>query len=123
MTILIYHGQEFETTYERIAEIRLGAFTDFTIYTELEVSYRARQKRRTKYEMSENRAKKIAFIEAVGGKCLRCWSRQDLTIDHVIPIVKGGKLIPNNLQILCRYCNRVKDHATIDYREEGQKMR
>lgn len=31
-----------------------------------------------------------------------------LEIDHVVPISKGGKTVPSNLQTLCRECNRGK---------------
>lgn len=32
----------------------------------------------------------------------------DLEIDHIKPIAKGGKSTPDNLQTLCRRCNRMK---------------
>jgi len=31
--------------------------------------------------------------------------RPDITIDHIIPITKGGPHIPDNLQVACRACN------------------
>jgi len=110
---MLYKGQEVEVTNARIREIRLGAELPFTLFTEIDVDYSYHD---TRYVMSEARAKKLAFVEAMGGKCLGCYTRFDLTIDHVIPAAMGGKSIMNNLQILCRYCNRTKDNKIIDYR-------
>ena len=32
-------------------------------------------------------------------------------VDHIVPMNKGGKSVPENLQILCRKCNGIKgDH-------------
>lgn len=31
-----------------------------------------------------------------------------LQIDHIVPVVKGGKTVPSNLQVLCSKCNSAK---------------
>ena len=31
-----------------------------------------------------------------------------LQIDHIVPVAKGGKTIPSNLQVLCSKCNASK---------------
>lgn len=41
-------------------------------------------------------------------KCLKCNSNDNLEIDHIIPLSRGGNHEINNLQILCRKCNRSK---------------
>lgn len=45
-------------------------------------------------------------------KCQHCGRQirdsQKVYIDHVIPISKGGKNIPSNLQVLCEMCNKRK---------------
>lgn len=40
------------------------------------------------------------------GVCCRwCGSTDNLEIDHIWPVSKGGPTIPDNLQVLCVYCN------------------
>lgn len=43
-----------------------------------------------------------------GTICRRCGSKEELTLDHIIPISKGGTYHPKNLQILCKRCNSKK---------------
>lgn len=55
--------------------------------------------------------KVLAIFERDGYRCLKCGKRSDLTIDHIIPWVKGGTNDPENLQTLCRSCNAKKADA------------
>lgn len=38
-------------------------------------------------------------------RCRYCGSTRNLEVDHIIPISKGGKSTPDNLQTLCHKCN------------------
>jgi 5-methylcytosine-specific restriction endonuclease McrA len=40
--------------------------------------------------------------------CAGCGATSDLTVDHVVPIARGGTPTPENLQVLCRSCNSAK---------------
>ena len=42
------------------------------------------------------------------GFCQNCGSTKNLTIDHIIPVLFGGKDNEENLQCLCFKCNRKK---------------
>ncbi len=35
-------------------------------------------------------------------------TRRYLQIDHIVPMAKGGRTVPENLQVLCRTCNMRK---------------
>ena len=41
-------------------------------------------------------------------------NRIPFQIDHIIPLNKGGKTIPENLQVLCRKCNVTKSDKVMD---------
>ncbi|RLG25894.1 hypothetical protein DRN85_04550 [Methanosarcinales archaeon] len=42
------------------------------------------------------------------GKCKRCGIKEDLEFDHIIPVSKGGSNTDNNIELLCKSCNRKK---------------
>lgn len=41
-------------------------------------------------------------------KCLNCGEKDNLQLDHIIPIVKGGLNKESNIQVLCKSCNSKK---------------
>lgn len=51
-----------------------------------------------------------------GHRCLCCGEQKKLTVDHVIPVSKGGTNDISNLQPLCQSCNTRKRDKIIDYR-------
>jgi hypothetical protein len=57
-----------------------------------------------------------AVFDRCGEQCVSCGSYEDLEIDHIIPVSKGGTGDFENLQALCRVCNRRKHNQ---YAEQG----
>jgi 5-methylcytosine-specific restriction endonuclease McrA len=53
-------------------------------------------------------AEKNEIKQKLGNICKLCGTTKDLTIDHIIPLSKGGDNILENYQILCRSCNSKK---------------
>jgi len=51
-----------------------------------------------------------------GSSCLACGSDEDICIDHVIPVSKGGENSIDNYQPLCKSCNSSKRDKIKDYR-------
>lgn len=41
-------------------------------------------------------------------RCRACGSERELTIDHIVPVSRGGTNVEENLQTLCRPCNSRK---------------
>jgi 5-methylcytosine-specific restriction endonuclease McrA len=47
-------------------------------------------------------------------KCAKCESTDNLQIDHIIPLARGGRHDEDNFQVLCKTCN-LKKGKGIDY--------
>jgi len=58
---------------------------------------------------------RFAIYSRDGNRCRRCGIRNNLEIDHIIPIAKGGKSTIDNLQTLCHRCNVKKGTETSRY--------
>lgn len=51
---------------------------------------------------------KTKILKKYNYKCVHCGSKDNLTIDHIKPYIKGGEDKEKNLQVLCRSCNSKK---------------
>lgn len=51
---------------------------------------------------------KKKFFALFGHQCFKCGSKESLDIDHHIPMILGGHLVPGNLVALCKRCNNKK---------------
>ena len=74
------------------------------------------------------KAMKGRLIERDGRFCQICRNDSDLTIDHIIPLSRGGKSELDNLQLLCSRCNMLKssrdtEHVKEYFLEEAERFR
>ena len=54
---------------------------------------------------------KRAAYEKQKGICPKCkkhFAFEEMEGDHIVPWSRGGKTVPENLQMLCRRCNGLK---------------
>ena len=58
---------------------------------------------------------KALVLERDGRRCLCCGSTYRLNVDHIRPRYLGGSHHPENLQVLCGTCNRLKGIQEIDF--------
>ena len=61
-------------------------------------------------------AVRAAVYERDGYRCVNCGVNRQLTVDHVVPLSKGGKNRISNMVTLCRPCNFDKADGTALYR-------
>ena len=54
--------------------------------------------------MDEARRLRALRLEVYG-----VWNDEDLSLDHIISVAKGGPTTAGNLQVLCKPCNVKKD--------------
>ena len=81
------------------------------------------QSSRKKRSSASARKKIIQFnmenvLQTSVGLFVKCFKKMDeINIDHIFPISKGGRDIMENYQIMCRKCNQGKGNRDcIDYR-------
>lgn len=71
------------------------------------------RKTQATYSFCRNQANKViampdvrkAVFERAGHKCEQCGSTDFLSIDHIVPVKRGGPNFMSNLQCLCLSCN------------------
>ena len=80
-----------------------------------------RQQQRRRVSGDLTLAQWLEILELFDGKCLRCGTKKRISIDHIIPIAKGGLHTASNVQPLCCSCNSSKRTKIIDYRPNKRK--
>lgn len=101
-------------------ERRKTHYTDWSHRNPEYVNQKNRDRRTRKREQADGYLPtrfKERVIRFYGSKCLKCESTENLTLDHIIPLIKGGRHAVRNMQVLCHSCNASKEaRNTKDYR-------
>ena len=54
--------------------------------------------------MARKRISQTTLLKYLGAKCENCHTKDNLTVDHIVPLTSGGKNDETNIRILCRKC-------------------
>ena len=91
--------------------------------------YAEREAKRRIKKRNNNAAFNLSYAESLKivrpklDYCVYCGSTDNLTIDHIIPIDKGGTQDPKNLIRACRSCNSAKRNSFfIDWYIKSKKI-
>lgn len=98
----INSGKKFEERLDRESK-KLGISKE-----ELRLRYQNDAFKRSSRNISPSTRK--ALLEAYNYKCAYCGSSENLQIDHIHPVSKGGWKNWDNLQVLCQDCNLRKSN-------------
>lgn len=124
---ILIDGNQYNKRMQNVSKIRrLKLFdTDF-VYKVINIldnqyqryrSYNSRERVRRKascYTSKPEIRQKIFDIH--GEVCLKCGGKDDIQLDHIVSVRRGGENSINNIQPLCKTCNIKKGTKTIDYR-------
>ena len=66
--------------------------------------------------------RKPGVLHRARNRCEHCGSKNELTVDHIIPLSRGGSSHPSNLQSLCRKCNEEKGSMTNEEYKLAKKI-
>jgi 5-methylcytosine-specific restriction endonuclease McrA len=78
--------------------------------------------RRERQKARELRASQWWKRRRATGICHYCGKKfppQALTMDHIVPISRGGKSTKGNVVAACKECNNKKKHSLVWERDEG----
>lgn len=87
----------------------------------LEQSNELKRRRSKALSFTSKATIRKAVFDIHGNACLCCGSLENIALDHIMPVSKGGGDDIENLQPLCQSCNSKKGVQIIDYRSEKQE--
>jgi 5-methylcytosine-specific restriction endonuclease McrA len=83
--------------------------------------------RREKQKARELRASQWWKRRRSSGVCYYCKGKfrpQELTMDHIVPIIRGGRSTKGNLVPCCKQCNNNKKHMLpVEWEEYLEKLK
>ncbi len=94
----VFHSSAIESLIKRINKKSGYFYLDNDVWNSICAVERAKVTNKMRF----------AIYNRDHNRCRCCGSRNNLEIDHIIPISKGGKTEYNNLQTLCHKCNQRK---------------
>ena len=88
---------------------------------EAEKYHKQRKKRQARKNYVPQKVR-AAVLQRDGHKCLLCGTQEDLVVNHILSVNRGGTSEADNLQTLCGSCYRsTKGNSEVDFRKPYEK--
>jgi hypothetical protein len=100
-----FNVETIEDIIYRLNDKYNGRFNDKAIWNSVSNVERAKVSNKMRF----------AVYKRDSNRCVKCGSRNNLEVDHIMPIAKGGKTTFDNLQTLCKRCNGLKSDTIEGY--------
>ena len=113
-----YVAQTFAYSYQELLQ-RYNKLKEINFECTLAGYHSKNQRRLMTRELREQIMIRDNYTCRICGKYMP--DEVGLHIDHIIPVAKGGKTVPSNLQVLCSKCNGRKSDKT-DSQNERQNI-
>lgn len=119
-------SEYFKTYYLNNRDRRLKNRRLYYLTAKGSLSAKTSEHKRRLLEKSQEGSISVSDIQTLlnlqDNRCAKCLKEFNgtlkYTIDHIIPLSKGGGLRLENVQLLCKSCNCSKGAKTIQYRKE-----
>jgi 5-methylcytosine-specific restriction endonuclease McrA len=64
---------------------------------------------------------RLVILQRDGYRCVQCGSTDNMQVDHILPLSKGGTHHPDNLRALCRRCNLARRDMPPTWAQRGKR--
>jgi 5-methylcytosine-specific restriction endonuclease McrA len=105
-----------------ICSIALEIIREYELYQEQLTAIRKHIEEQRRILKSRYKYFHKAVVKRDGLFCSRCYSIDNLELDHIKPVSLGGCSILENLQLLCHSCNIEKGVKEEDYRSDQRAI-
>lgn len=82
------------------------------------------KERQAARELRKSRWWKEKVAQGICYYCEEKFSPEEITMDHVVPLIRGGKSTKNNIVAACKTCNSQKKHMLpMEWAEYIEKLK
>lgn len=114
-TYISKHNYPFDHTYVLSDTFKFVSEPDIKTFTKEQLSVLGVENAERHKRISIPKTTRDLVYERGNGFCALCGrpvSRDEFTIDHILPLNRGGRNEIDNFQIACVTCNRIKNDST-----------